>query len=661
MDIPILKDITVIITVATISLLICSRLKVPGILGYLITGLLVGPNGLRLVSETENVNTMADIGVVLLLFTIGLEFSLRQLAALKRSAIGGGILQVTLTTAIFVAACAIFGFHTGQAVFYGLILTLSSTAIVLKLLMERGEVEAPFGRITTSVLIFQDIAVIPIMLIIPMLVPGGSASLADIGISLGKALAVVIILFAAARFMVPRLLLQVTKTRSRELFLFSIVLICMIVAFITNKAGLSLALGAFLAGMVVSETGYGYQALGNVVPFKDVFTGFFFVSVGMLINVEIIISNPIIVILAALFIIIVKTSVAGMVMNLLGYPLNTSLRTGLSLAQVGEFSFILAATGKTIGIIDGEEQSTFIAISVLTMAATPFLIQYSNKISEAAGKLPLPASVIKGYFHTASNNIKPMKDHMIIVGYGLAGKNLAKAAENAGISYNIIEMNPQTVINESARGTPIFYGDASQEEVLEHARVKDARAVVVSGADNATTKNIVETVHRINPSIAVVARTRFVLNATPLKELGATDVIVEEVESSVALLSCVLKHYYIPAEDIDKQEAEIRQIEPSAVKRRSRDKAASLGIKGVAVETITVPVGSPVSGKTLRDLDVRYRYNVNVIAMRTGENLKVSPGSGERLNDRDELLVTGRQADINIFAGIFAQSTGQKA
>lgn len=661
MDIPILKDITIIIAVATISLLICSKLKVPGILGYLITGLLVGPNGLRLISETENVNTMAEIGVVLLLFTIGLEFSLRQLIALKRSAIGGGILQVALTTAIFAAACMIFGFQTGQAVFYGLILTLSSTAIVLKLLMERSEVEAPFGRITTSILIFQDIAVIPIMLIIPMLVPGGNASFADIGISLGKALVVVVILFVAARFIVPRLLLQVTKTRSRELFLFSIVLICMIVAFITNKAGLSLALGAFLAGMVVSETGYGHQALGNVVPFKDVFTGFFFVSVGMLINVEIIILNPIAVILAALFIIVVKTSVASMAINLLGYPLNTSLRTGLSLAQVGEFSFILAATGKTIGIINGEEQSTFIAISVITMAATPFLIQYSNKISEAIGKFPLPASVIKGYFHTASNEKKIMKDHMIIVGYGLAGKNLAKAAENANIQYNVIEMNPQTVKNEAAKGIPIFYGDASQEEILEHAGIKNARAIIISGADNATTKNIVETAHRINPSIAIMARTRFMLNAAPLKELGATDVIVEEVESSVALLSCVLKHYYIPTEDIDKLEAEIRQIEPAAVKRRSRDKASSLGIKGVSVETITVPVGSPVSGKTLRDLDVRYKYNVNVITLRTGANLKVSPGSGERLNDRDELLVTGRQTDIKIFAGIFTPNSKEKA
>ena len=451
--------------------------------------------------------------------------------------------------------------------------------------------------------------------------------------------------------------MQVTKTKSRELFLFSVVLICLVVAFITNQAGLSLALGAFLAGMVVSETGFGYQALGNVVPFKDVFTGFFFVSVGMLINIDIFVSKPIFVIVSAITIIAVKTIVSMGVINILGYPLRTSFKTGISLAQIGEFSFILAASGKAAGILTADETALFIAVSVLTMAATPFLMQYSNKISNSLDKLPLPKAMLKGYLHTTYKNNKDISDHIIIIGYGPAGRSIAKAADNAGISYNIIEMNPQTVRNEAVKGVPIFYGDASQEEVLEHAKIKNARAIVISAADNATTKNIVEAVHRDYPTVAIIARTRFSANAGQLKELGAIDVIVEEVESSVALLVSVLKHYYVPMEDIEKLESEIRSVEPTVVKRRSRDKAASLGIKGISVETITVPVESQISGKTLRDLDVRYKYNVNVIGIRTGDKLNVSPGANEILNERDELLVTGKQTDIAAFAHIFINNT----
>lgn len=653
MDISLLQDITVIFAVATIALLLCSRLKIPGILGYLITGLIVGPNGMGLVSHVGNVDAMAEIGVVLLLFTIGLEFSLKQLIALKRSAIGGGFLQVALTTAIIALICVILKIHWGKSVFYGMLIALSSTAIVLKILMERSEVDSAFGRISTGILIFQDIAVIPMMLIIPMLIPGGTASVLDIGLTMGKAIAVVIMLFIAARFIVPKLLARVTITKSREIFLFSVILICMIVAFITNKAGLSLALGAFLAGMVVSETGFGYQALGNVVPFKDVFTGFFFVSMGMLINLDVFLANPVLLLVIAICIILIKIFITASSISVLGYPLKTSLKSGLSMAQIGEFSFILAASGTAVGILTKEEQSMFISVSVLTMAATPFLIQFAEKLSSLVLRLPLPDTMIKGYFYEKETKIKPLKDHIIIVGFGPAGRNIAKAATNAGVDYIVIEMNPSTVKNEQAAGTPIFYGDASQEEILAHAKIETARAVVISGADYSTAKSIVENVHRLYPTIAIIVRTRYLSQAEELKELGATDVIIEEVEASVALLVSVLKHYYISLEEIEKQEAEIRRVEPTAVKRKSRDKASSFGIKGVAVETITVPVSSHLSGKTLRDIDVRYRYNINVIAIKSGDSLKVSPGGDAHIFERDELLVTGKTSDIGIFASIF--------
>ena len=627
MDI-ILRDITIIFAVSTIVLLICARIKIPGILGYLITGLLIGPNGLGFISNTENVTHMAEIGVILLLFTIGLEFSLKQLIALKRSALGGGMLQVFITSLFITLLCIIFGLNTELSIFIGMIIAPSSTAIVLKLMMERGEIESPYGRITTSVLIFQDIAVIPMMLIARMLAPGNDSSAWDIVLTLGNAIIVVVLLFAAARFIVPKLLAKVTNTRSREVFLFSIILICVVVAVITNKAGLSLALGAFLAGMVVSETGYGYQALGNVIPFKDVFTGFFFISIGMMISMETFIAHPIFIIFLSLLVIFVKTLVTTMAINILGYSLETSLKTGLALAQVGEFSFILATTGLQDGIFNEYQNSLFITIAVISMMATPFLMLFSSQIVKIISKLPLPENILKGYFHDKKTDKKVFNDHIILVGFGLSGRMIAKAATQSGIEYIVIEMNPNTVHNEKQKGTPIFYGDASQEEILEHASIKKARTLVISGADFNTTKNIVETARRLNPTLIIIARTRFQVFNAKLKELGASEVISEEVESAASILSVVFKHYYIPDENISAVEAELRQEDVAAISKKHQDKkVTTLGIKGLSVET-------------------------NIIAIKSGIQVKVSPGSDDKINDRDELLVTGKASDITIFASV---------
>ena len=649
----ILRDITIIFAVSTIILLICAKIKIPGILGYLFTGLLIGPTGLAFISNTENVSHMAEIGVILLLFTIGLEFSVKQLMTLKRSALGGGVLQVLITSLFVTLLCIILGLDTELSIFIGMIIAPSSTAIVLKLLMERGEVEAPFGRITTSVLIFQDIAVIPMMLIARMLAPGNESSALDIVFTLGNAVIVVVLLFAAARFIVPKLLAKVTNTRSREVFLFSIILICMLVAVITYKAGLSPALGAFLAGMIVSETGYGYQALGNVVPFKDVFTGFFFISIGMMISMETFLLHPVLIIFLALLVIFIKTLVTTMAINILGYSLETSLKTGLALAQVGEFSFILATTGLQDGIFNEHQNSLFITIAVISMMATPFMMQFSTPLAKFLRKLPLPEKIVKGYFHEKKTNKKNYNDHIILVGFGLSGRMIAKAAIQSGIEYIVVEMNPNTVNSEKQKGTPIFYGDASQEEILEHASIKKARSIVISGADYNTTKNIVETARRLNPTLVIIARTRFKAFNAKLKELGASEVISEEVESAVSILSTVFKHYYIPIENIASVEAELKQEDVAAISKKHQDKKIStLGIKGLTVETITVPVGSVHSGMSIRAIDPRFKYNVNIIAIKSGVQVRVTPGSDDKINDRDELLVTGKASDISVFASI---------
>ena len=347
---------------------------------------------------------------------------------------------------------------------------------------------------------------------------------------------------------------------------------------------------------------------------------------------ETFIAHPIFIIFLSLLVIFVKTLVTTMAINILGYSLETSLKTGLALAQVGEFSFILATTGLQDGIFNEYQNSLFITIAVISMMATPFLMLFSSQIVKIISKLPLPENILKGYFHDKKTDKKVFNDHIILVGFGLSGRMIAKAATQSGIEYIVIEMNPNTVHNEKQKGTPIFYGDASQEEILEHASIKKARTLVISGADFNTTKNIVETARRLNPTLIIIARTRFQVFNAKLKELGASEVISEEVESAASILSVVFKHYYIPDENISAVEAELRQEDVAAISKKHQDKkVTTLGIKGLSVET---------------------KYNVNIIAIKSGIQVKVSPGSDDKINDRDELLVTGKASDITIFASV---------
>ena len=368
---------------------------------------------------------------------------------------------------------------------------------------------------------------------------------------------------------------------------------------------------------------------------------------------ETFIAHPIFIIFLSLLVIFVKTLVTTMAINILGYSLETSLKTGLALAQVGEFSFILATTGLQDGIFNEYQNSLFITIAVISMMATPFLMLFSSQIVKIISKLPLPENILKGYFHDKKTDKKVFNDHIILVGFGLSGRMIAKAATQSGIEYIVIEMNPNTVHNEKQKGTPIFYGDASQEEILEHASIKKARTLVISGADFNTTKNIVETARRLNPTLIIIARTRFQVFNAKLKELGASEVISEEVESAASILSVVFKHYYIPDENISAVEAELRQEDVAAISKKHQDKkVTTLGIKGLSVETITVPVGSTYTGQSIRAIDPRFKYNVNIIAIKSGIQVKVSPGSDDKINDRDELLVTGKASDITIFASV---------
>ncbi|WP_277657163.1 monovalent cation:proton antiporter family protein [Seleniivibrio woodruffii] len=649
MQIPILADITIIFLFAAIALFICGKLKIPEIMGYLFAGVLVGPNGLRLIHAVEQVEMMAEIGVVLLLFTIGITFSLSTLLSLKRPALAGGGLQVAGCIAAFTGAAYLGGYELNTAVVIGMMSAVSGTAIMLNVFAARGEVDSLYGRISLAVSIFQDIAVIPMMLLVPLLA-GQGGKFSDVGIILGKAVVVVVLLFAFARFLVPKLLYQVAATRSRELFMITVVLVCLGVAWMTSKTGLSLALGAFLAGIVVSESGYGQQALGDVIPFKDVFAGFFFVSIGMLLNPEVVLNAPVLTIISLILLIIIKFAVTGFVINIIGYPVRTSVLAGLSLAQVSEFSFILGAVGASTGILTSDQYSFFIAVTVLSMASTPFLIISAPHVAELVTKLPMPRAFRGGYLSEEEKEPeKELIDHIIIAGFGMNGRNTARAAREKGIEYVVIEMNPDTVRREKRNGTPIFFGDASQAAVLEHAALKTARVMVITLPDPIGVRKIVETARRENPTIYIIARTRYLTELEPLKALGANEIVVEEYETSIETFSRVLKKYYISHDEIEALANQIRTEIMGRPGEMISNSTEGTTFADMNIINITVPVGSQIAGKTVRDVDIRFRYRLNLLAVNRGTDTISNPGSDFAIQERDELMLMGEQNDADIF------------
>jgi CPA2 family monovalent cation:H+ antiporter-2 len=657
MDMPALRDLVIIFGLSSGILLLSHRLRLPAIIGLLITGVIVGPYGLRLVHDIEVVEQLAEVGVILLLFTIGIEFSLKALLSLRRIVGIVGTLQVGLSIALTYVAARLLGRSDGEALLWGLLVALSSTAIVLKLLGERGETDSPQGRIAVGVLIFQDLSVVPMMFLLPVLAGTAASSGPWLGWVIAKALAVVVVVLISARMVIPPLLHQVVRTRSHELFVLSIVLICFGTAWLTALAGLSLALGAFVAGILISESDYGQQALADVLPLRDLFSSLFFVSVGMLLNVRFALQYAVIITVIVVGIFLIKTF-SGMVATLaMRYPLRIAVLTGLSLAQIGEFSFVLARAGFGADLIGEETYQEFVAAAVITMLATPLLLRVAPMLADGAARLALARWLQNSIGPDAEFPGMAMNDHVVIVGFGLNGRNVARALATADIPYLVFEMNPETVRTEREKGTPIAYGDASQEAVLHHAHVTTARVVVVAISDAAATRRVVELARRLNPGVHIIARTRYSQEVSPLCALGANEAIPEEFETSIEIFARVLRRYLLPREDIERQIAAIRE-DGYEVLRQLQPPPLSLAevqrqLAGLEVETFRIAPGAPAAGKTLSELRLREQIGVTVLAIqRHGETL-INPWGGTMLHAGDMLITLGKPVQFAEAAPFF--------
>lgn len=663
MELVILNDLLIIFILAILVLVIFHKFRFPAILGYIFTGVLAGPYGFKLIKATHEVEILAEIGIIFLLFTIGIHFSIRNLAKIKRFVLLGGALQVSLTICFAYLVLSKLGFGRGEAVFIGFLLALSSTAIVLKVLEERAELESPQGRLSVAILIFQDVIIFPMILLTPLLAGVGEGFGASFGLVIIKGVAVVTLALISAHWLVPKILYQVVKTRSRELFLISIVSICFTVAWLTAYVGLSLSLGAFLAGLIISESEYSQQALGNVLPFRDLFLGLFFVSIGMLLDTDMLLQQPALIFIVTVIVLIVKLFFAALTAFVLGFPLRTCIIAGLILSQIGEFSFVLSGHGLKHGLLNGEGYQIFLAVSVVTMAVAPFIISATSVIGMWINRLPIPARMQSGLFPLNIETQFPseqLKDHLIIVGYGINGRNVARAAKKAGVSYVVIEMNPETVRAERNKGEPIFYGDASEEPVLKHAHIDSARIVVIAIADAAAARQITQNCRRLCPNIYIIARTRFVGEVEPLYNLGADEVIPEEFETSVEIFTRVLTKYLVPRGEIEKFTSEIRaegyEMFRSLSKSTSSLSDFELHLSNIEISTFRVGEGSSVAGKTIGELNLRKEHDVTVLLIRRDSQTVMQPDANTRLQMNDLITVLGEAGKIADFSQLLQKS-----
>lgn len=626
--IPLLDEIAIIAALGVFVTVILSRLRLPTVAGLLFSGALVGPFGFKLVRSIHAIEVLAEVGVVLLLFTIGLEFSLARLRSIFRQVALGGIIQVGLTTLAVAVVAAWLGEPLGRGIFYGFVFSLSSTAIVLRALAERRELDAPHGRFIVGTLIFQDLCVVPMVLVVPMLraSQGVGASAARIGLALGNAAAVVIVTVVVARLVVPRALRWVAASRSREVFLLAVLALCAGTAWLTAKAGLSLALGAFLGGMVVADTEYGHRAMGDMLPLRDAFVSLFFVSLGMLFDVRVVAERPILVLILLFGFLVAKGFLATIAAFAMRFPARVAWLAGVGLAQFGEFGFVLCKLGESAGVIDARETRPLLAAGIASMFLTPVLVRIAPHLTAGQRLLaPLERLIgVRSIDEADNGDEHSLAGHVVIVGFGVAGRLVGRALSACGVPYVVLELNAETVREARKAGERVYYGDATSEEALGHAHLDKARALLLLMNDPDAAKRVVDTAKRVAPDVRILMRARYLLEKEPLLDMGATDVVAEEVEGGVEILARLLRWLDAPRNVIEDRIDEVRaatQTSERTTKVPRRPLSEHEALSDLKIESALVRASSPAAGRTAAELGVRRATGALVVTVRRGGKL----------------------------------------
>lgn len=645
MGIPsIFLEIVVLFLLSIAVSIACSRFKLPTVVGFLITGILCGPSLLGIVEDQHSIDLIAEIGVALLLFTIGMELSGDALSRLKKPVFLGGTLQIGLTVAAIAALQYLMGMPLPMGIFWGCLAALSSSAIVLRILQEHGATATPSGRLSLAILVFQDIMVTPMLLMVPLL--SGTLELSPLNmlITVGRMVLILGGVLVFGHYLLPRLMAIVIGTRSREILLLSTLGICMGLALLTQSLGLSFSLGAFLAGLLLARSEYSMSVISGVLPYKDVFMSIFFISVGMLLDVGYLFANVGVVLLSTAIFIVLKVLFTLPSVLAQGYPLRTAIITSLSLAQVGEFSFVLAASGVAAGLMTEDGYQSFLAMSIVTMMLTPFLINISQPLAHYVQRVLRPHWKDADKEEDDAPKANALQNHLIIIGYGVSGQHLARVAKESGIDYRILEMNPNTV-RRFAATEPIDHGDASQPIVLEHLGIHSAKVLAIVISDPAAVRAIITEARNLNPTIYIVARTRFFGEIGPLQQLGANDVIAEEFESSLEVFSHVLNQYLVPLQKIYAFTTRIREENYKKfrmlAKKEEHLDALAHSMPDVNVHAIELDEHSVLVGKTLAQSQVRTHWGVTIAGINRQGVTYPSPDASFLLLAGDIVYVFG--------------------
>ncbi len=653
----VLKDIVIIFALSTFVNFIFTRIRVPAIIGYLITGIIAGPYLLKLISSPENVEVMAEIGVILLMFTIGLEFSLNHLLNIRKVVFLGGFMQLLLTATMAMLAARVFHFEWTESLFVGFLTALSSTAVVMKLLQERSELTTHYGKTIVGILIFQDIILIPLLLFTPML--GGAT--ADVGhdllILMLKTIGIMLFIWVGTKWLMPWLLHLIAMTRSQELFLMSLLLICLAVAMLTHQLGMSLAFGAFLAGLMISDTEYSHSAFGNLIPFKDVFTSFFFVSIGMLLDLGFVAEHPWLVIGTVLLVIVLKAFVAGMTAFSLGHTFFGTVVVGLSLAQVGEFSFILAGLGLMHNIITPYHYQLFLAVAITSMALSPLMIQISRPLANLMLKLPLPPRIVNGLFPVKQVEIPEISNHTLLIGKDSRAINLASMIKTMGLPFTSIVFDPDLARREMEKGNLTVFGDATFEPVLREAFAHTAELVIVSVGNLITALSIVEHIRRMNKHAHIIVRTRHVTDIEELYKLGASQVIPEEFETAIDFFERILGKYLIPRMDIERAIARTREDNYGIFRDKTRVGGYSLlkDIPDIEIAAARVGEESVFAGKTIAQTAMRKTAGVTIVAINHDGRISANPEPSSVIHGNDIVYLLGKPEMIALAINILSE------
>ena len=648
MELSILIDIVIIFAFSTAVNYLFTKIKIPTIIGYLLTGIVIGPSLFGIMRSPHDIEFMAEIGVIILMFTIGLEFSLNHLIKIRKIVFLGGFLQLLVTASITMLISQMYDMGWQASLFVGFLTALSSTALVLKILQERGELTSNYGRTVVGILVFQDIILIPLILLTPML--GGQTEHigSEMFILAIKSMAIVAMVYTGNKWVMPKVLHMIALTKNKELFLMSILLICLAVALLTAEMGMSLAFGAFLGGLMISRSEYSQDAFGNVLPFKDTFTSFFFVSIGMMLDLSFVYNNILLIVATVLLVIIIKGFVAAGTAFVLGHTFRGTVVVGLALAQIGEFSFILAKTGQSYNILTNFTYQLFLSVTIITMAASPFLIMISKPLATLMLRLPIPQLMLRGLFPLQEIEVPAMQDHIVLIGKDSRSQNLSRMARHMKMPYVSIVFDPADVRTRQLKGESVIYGDAMNGPILMKAYTDTAEIVVISIGETITALGIIQKVRDMNQHAHIIVRSKYVSNIEDFYHMGANQVIPEEFETAIDLFELILKKKLIPEEDIYQAISNIRDDNYGIFREKDETNSVTLTDMMPDVEIVAVKAGSYelFSGNSLKEINLRSLYGLTVVAIKRNGEILENPGARFVFEPNDVVYILGKPSKI---------------